>query len=153
MRKIGILLFVLLALCGLLLVSCSKDGAKDDKGADTLPTLETVGEADAIDLSGYLMIRSDSASKELKDAAVELRMAIQEKCGYLLDLKTDFGGGAALEIVIGKTKRGGTDGLNQAEFVIKHGEKGFLIAGGSDAAQVLYGESAFSLRSALRVDL
>ena len=134
MRKIGILLFVLLALCGLLLVSCSKDGAKDDKGADTLPTLETVGEADAIDLSGYLMIRSDSASKELKDAAVELRMAIQEKCGYLLDLKTDFGGGAALEIVIGKTKRGGTDGLNQAEFVIKHGEKGFLIAGGSDAA-------------------
>ena len=137
MKKIGILLFVLLALCGLLLCSCLIDEKNDDEGTETLPNLETVDESDAIDLSNYLMIRSDSSSKAVTSAAVDLRMAIQKKCGYLLDLKTDFSGGGALEIVIGKTKRGGTDGLNKAEYVIKHTEKGFLIAGGSDEATIV----------------
>ncbi|MBQ2377413.1 MAG: hypothetical protein II297_03320, partial [Clostridia bacterium] len=137
MKKIGVLLFVLLALCGLLLCSCLIDEKNGDESAETLPNFETVDVSDARDLSNYLMIRSDSSSKAVTSAAVDLRMAIQKKCGYLLDLKTDFSGGGALEIVVGKTKRGGTDGLNKAEYVIKHTEKGFLIAGGSDEATIV----------------
>jgi hypothetical protein len=132
MKKLGIMLSVLLALTGLLLCSCGK-GETNDNGSD-LPAVETVDEADAIDLSNYLIIRSDSASATEKSAAVALRKAISEKCGYQLDLKTDFNGGANLEIVVGQTKRGGADQLNKAEYVIEHSEKGFLIAGGSDLA-------------------
>ena len=152
MKKTSILLMVLLAVCGLLLVSCSKD-EKPNGDSSAPPTFETVDESSAISLKDYTMIRSDSSSKEVTSAAVELRMAIQKQCGYLLNLKTDFGGGGSLEIVIGKTKRGGADDLNGAEYVIRHTEKGFLIAGGSDSATVaaikFFGDNLLSASGAL----
>ena len=136
MKKIVILLTVL-AICGLLLCACGKDGGKvnEDNG---LPSFETVDEANAIDLNNYVIIRSDTGSKKEKDAAIALRAAIKEKCGVNLDMKTDFGGGGSgLEIVVGNTKRGGTDNLGKAQYVIEHSEKGFLIAGGSETATVV----------------
>ncbi len=138
MKKISVLLLIMLALTAFLLSSCvMPEPPNAGKGnAETLPTLETVDEASAINLENYTMIRSDSSSKEVTNAAVELRMAIQKQCGYLPALKTDFSGSKSLEIVIGKTNRGGADGLNKAEYVIKHTEKGFLIAGGSDTATI-----------------
>ena len=49
---------VLLAVCGLLLVSCSKD-EKPNGDNSAPPTLETVDESSAISLENYTMIRSD----------------------------------------------------------------------------------------------
>ncbi len=137
MKRIGIFGLILSACILLLLCSCG-DGKKSGGDAVTdgqLP-LETVGEENAIDLSEYVIIRSDSSPEIETDAAVALRMEIQEKCGYLPAIKTDFVGRGKLEIVIGETKRGGTDGLNKSEFIIKHDGNGFLIAGGSDVATV-----------------
>ena len=136
-KQLMILAFSLALLAALLLCSCMpekiENGTQND---DTQPSFETVDVSAAIDLKNYVMIRSDSSSKAITSAAVDLRMAIQKKCGYLLDLKTDFSGGGSLEIVVGKTKRGGADDLNKAEYIIKHTEKGFLIAGGSDTATI-----------------
>ena len=135
MKKIVILLAVL-AICCLLLCACGKDGGKGNEGND-LPSFETVDEANAIDLSNYVIIRSDTGSKKEKDAAIALRAAIKEKCRVNPDMKTDFGGGGSgLEIVVGNTKRGGADHLGKAQYVIEHSEKGFLIAGGSETATV-----------------
>ena len=125
-----------LMMASILLCSCSSDKDNGKNNDDTQPSFETVDPSQAIDLKDYVMIRSDSSSKEVKDAAVDLRMAIQKQCGFLPDLKTDFTGKGDLEIVIGKTKRGGVDGLNKAQYMIKHTEKGFLIAGGSDEATI-----------------
>ncbi len=136
MKKKLVFLMLALMMASMLLCSCSSDKDKGKNNDDAQPSFETVDESQAIDLKDYIMIRSDSSSKEIKDAAVDLRMAIQKQCGFLPDLKTDFSGRGDLEIVIGKTKRGGVDGLNQAEYIIKHTEKGFLIAGGSDEATI-----------------
>ena len=139
-KKLLFSVLVLMILASILLCSCMPDNKPDvttDKADDTQQPPETVDPSAAIDLKDYVMIRPDSSSKTLTSAAVDLRMAIQKKCGYMLDMKTDFSGSGALEIVIGKTKRGGTDGLNKAEYIIKHTEKGFLIAGGSDEATIV----------------
>ena len=136
MKKRLVFLMLALMMASILLYSCSSDEDNGKNNDDTQPSFETVDESQAIDLKDYVMIRSDSSSKEVKDAAVDLRMAIQKQCGFLPDLKTDFTGKGDLEIVIGKTKRGGVDGLNKAQYVIKHTEKGFLIAGGSDEATI-----------------
>ena len=135
MKKLTVAMFVMLAIAALLLCSCGKE---DAKGGDdnNLSSFETVDETNAIDLSNYTIIRADSGAKKEKDAAIALRKAIKEKCGYDLAMKTDFGGGANLEIVIGQTQRGGTDHLGKSQYVIEHTEKGFLIAGGSDLATV-----------------
>ncbi|MBO5280610.1 MAG: hypothetical protein J6B55_05260 [Clostridia bacterium] len=134
-KRLVFLMFALM-MASILLCSCSSDKDNGKNNDDTQPSFETVDPSQAIDLKDYVMIRSDSSSKEVKDAAVDLRMAIQKQCGFLPDLKTDFTGKGDLEIVIGKTKRGGVDGLNKAQYMIKHTEKGFLIAGGSDEATI-----------------
>ena len=137
MKKKLVFLMIALIVASMLLCSCAPEKKDEDAmNDDTQPSFETVDPLQAIDLKDYVMIRSDSSSKEIKDAAVDLRRAIQKKCGFLPDLKTDFTGKGDLEIVIGKTKRGGADGLNKAQYMIKHTEKGFLIAGGSDEATI-----------------
>lgn len=138
MKKTIILMFALLVLTGLLFCACGKNDKKDNTdNGNNLPTFETVDEANAINLSTYTIIRSDSGTKDEKNAAIELRDIIEEKCGYKLDMKVDLSGSASgLEIVIGQTRRGGADQLNKAQYVIRHNEKGFLIAGGSDVATI-----------------
>ena len=69
-----------LMMASILLCSCSSDKDNGKNNDDTQPSFETVDESQAIDLKDYVMIRSDSSSKEVKDAAVDLRMAIQKQC-------------------------------------------------------------------------
>ena len=141
MKKKLVFLMIALIVASMLLCSCSSDKDNGKNNDDTQPSFETVDPLQAIDLKDYVMIRSDSSSKEIKDAAVDLRMAIQKKCGFLPDLKTDFSGKGDLEIVIGKTKRGGADGLNQSEYIIKHTEnappKVIIAEGASRNALIL----------------
>ncbi len=90
--------------------------------------------------SDYIIVYPTSASAAEKQAATDLRNAIEEKTGVKLKLETDFLSDKPNQILVGFTNRDVTaDCLNtirEKDFIIAYREGRIVIAGGNDAATV-----------------
>lgn len=101
--KLHLLLMISLIL--LIVLSGCEDSADKDPDGGTVPTGEVV------DISGYTLIRSDTAVDGIVKAAVALRNSVEARCGYQPKLSTDFVKRGdpvpadTAEIIIGDTNR------------------------------------------------
>ena len=101
--KLHFLLLITLML--LLVLSGCEDSANKDPDGGTIPTGEVV------DISGYTLIRSDTAEDEIVRIAMALRSSVEANCGYAPQLSTDFVKRGdpvptdTAEIVVGETNR------------------------------------------------
>ncbi len=88
----------------------------------------------------YMVVRPDSSTKEVTDAAVSINKVIYGIIGTLPKLKTDYGTKGDLEILVGNTNRpeskSAAEGLGEKDFRIVFTSSKIAIVGGSDAATV-----------------
>ena len=101
--KLHFLLMISMIL--LLVLSGCEDSPDVNPDGEAIPTGEVV------DISGYTLIRSDTAVDGIVKAAIALRNSVEAKCGYQPQLATDFVKRGTpvptdtAEIVIGDTNR------------------------------------------------
>lgn len=101
--KLHLLLMISLIL--LIVLSGCEDSPDGNPDGEAIPTGEVV------DISGYTLIRSDTAVDGIVKAAVALRNSVEAKCGYQPKLSTDFVKRGdpvpadTAEIIIGDTNR------------------------------------------------
>lgn len=101
--KLHLLLMISMIL--LLVLSGCEDSPDVNPDGEAIPTGEVV------DISGYTLIRSDTAVDGIVKAAVALRNSVEAKCGYQPKLSTDFVKRGdpvpadTAEIIIGDTNR------------------------------------------------
>lgn len=88
----------------------------------------------------YPVVRPDSCSKEVTDAAVSINKAIYGIIGTLPKLKTDYGTKGDLEILVGNTNRpesiSAAEGLGEKDYKILFNTSKIVIVGGSDEATI-----------------
>lgn len=144
--------FLLLTLCGLLLLGATACGG-DQTSSDTTVADTTVGETEPpapVDLTldtSYTLVRPESADQSIVDAVSELRNAITNKTGLTLAPASDWYNPretnvtfAQTEILIGSTNRPETaaaaETLRWEDYVITAESGKVVILGGSDEATV-----------------
>ena len=131
-------LFPLLALTLFMLVSCSDGGSSAGKDNDeTEKPTEPMVLADIADISEYKIIRPDKCSDELRAAASDLKIRLEEITGAKIAIGTDFSGDGGKEILFGETKRAisktAAENLKYySSYIIKKSGDKIVICGGSD---------------------
>ncbi len=107
-----------------------RDAVTDEHGRQVVYTtyIENIGE--------YTIVRSDTASKQVKDMATELRTIISDFCGTQIKINTDYGSKSKYEILIGGANRtesrNAMKGLGYNDYLIKLDGDKIVIAGGSE---------------------
>ncbi len=130
-RIITLTLALILSLTVLLaFASCGEDSGSGSEGKVSVKTIDSIEK--------YTIIRPDTCTKTVKNAASDLQRAFADTLDKMVNLGTDKKEETNLEILIGNTNRtlSGLDvsELNPAEYVIKLVGSKIVIAGGSDKA-------------------
>lgn len=153
MKKLTLILAVVM--CALLIVSCSNaDTPADDTTTEATPDTTAPVETQAPPLSivsggttEYKVIRSDNSAKDVTNASVTLRTAIEQAYGLeKMGIGTDFERNVdpasrhPYEILVGLTNRDESiealDSIKYNDFIIKVSGTRIAIVGGNDAKTV-----------------
>ncbi len=142
-------LCLLLAVFALAL--CAACDSSAPAGNDPAETEKPEDRTLELDLSGFVIMRSDTASKEETDVAVKLRNDISELCGIDLQIQTDWIKRGAeppadtAEIVVGKTNRRTDETLRLSEWsVTREGNRVYILGGSAEA--LAEAESVFAAK-------
>ena len=144
-KLLSLMLAVLIALS---LVSCnsgSADGSDKEYSGDNseesvVYNLASIRE----NVAGYTIVRSDTSSKAVTDAAVLLRKTVNSAAGADVQLTTDWDDGdysGRREILVGMTNRESSikahDALAEGKYSITEDENGNIILAGYDDGDVV----------------
>ena len=140
-RASAVIIAALFILCTA--VSCYEK----NKEEDTEDTVSSALVSSRTDLSEYTIVRSDTATKPVVEAAVKLRKAINKKFGCDISITTDFVKNesdiplSAKEILIGSTNRRASadaaSGLSGYDSAIKTDGDFIVITGASDIGTII----------------
>lgn len=137
MKRIFFTFFICLALSIMLFTSCESKKNVEDTGSDVKSGDIT---ATAPEYFEFTIIRSDSSSSGVSDAAKALKSALENASGKKVKMGTDYEGltkKTDLEILVGSTKRDESKqyaDLGGKSYVIDYSSTRIVITGGSDNA-------------------
>ncbi len=131
---------LLLAVFALALCAACDSSVPDSADSTTAQTGSSDKQTLELDLSGFVIMRSDTGTKEETDVAVKLHNDIKEICGYDLPIQTDWIKRGeepptdTAEIVVGNTNRRKDTSLRLDEWDVTREGNRIYILGGSAAS-------------------
>ena len=148
MKRLTALLIALLAMT-MILTACSGDSAQNNDTTAPTPTAAPETEPPVTDLeivkdgtANYTVIRSETASQSVIDAATLVRKLIGDQTGAFPDISTDWvKRGAEIptdtaEIVIGDTNRRASAGMRRDDWTIeREGSRIYILGGSGESLQ------------------
>ena len=93
-----LLLTIIFSLVLFSFVACTPEKTQETKGSKMIAV-------NVPDITEYVLVRSDQASKEVREAAAALKVRLEQMTGTTFKLVTDFGAKNEKEILIGETNR------------------------------------------------
>lgn len=103
-------------------------------------SVQSILSDEALDVSGFTLIRADETDGTVIDAAIRLKTALNDRCGLSLQLGTDWVNRGeeppsdTAEILIGSTNRRQSDISRLGDYsIVREGNRIYILGGSSEA--------------------